>query len=76
MFITRQFRFALAAVPLLALAAPALAQDAAGPTGAVGEYRGASALGLSLRRLGTTKRVLMVGAHPDDENTALLAYLA
>ena len=42
----------------------------------VGEYRGAAALGLSLRRLGTTKRVLMVGAHPDDEDTQLLARFA
>jgi LmbE family N-acetylglucosaminyl deacetylase len=42
----------------------------------VGEYRGAAALGLQLRRLGTTKRVLMVGAHPDDEDTQLLARFA
>lgn len=42
----------------------------------MGEYRGATALGLALRRLGTTKRVLMVGAHPDDEDTQLLAALA
>ena len=40
------------------------------------EYRGAAALGLALRRLGPTQRVLMIGAHPDDENTALLAELA
>lgn len=37
---------------------------------------GAAALGTTLRKLGTTKRVLMIGAHPDDENTALLAELA
>lgn len=40
------------------------------------EYDGAAALGLSLRRLGTTARVLHIGAHPDDENTSLLAELA
>jgi len=40
------------------------------------EYEGASALGLELRRLGTTKRVLMIGAHPDDENTQILSTLA
>jgi LmbE family N-acetylglucosaminyl deacetylase len=40
------------------------------------EGDGAAALGVSLRRLGTTKRVLMIAAHPDDENTALLAELA
>ena len=40
------------------------------------EPEGATELALALRRLGTTKRVLMVGAHPDDENTAVLAELA
>jgi LmbE family N-acetylglucosaminyl deacetylase len=40
------------------------------------DYDGAAALGLSLRRLGTTGRVLMIGAHPDDEDTQLLAALA
>ncbi|MGK7311419.1 MAG: PIG-L family deacetylase [Candidatus Longimicrobiales bacterium M2_2A_002] len=49
------------------------AQSAARPTG---EYDGAAATGLALRRLGTTARVLHVGAHPDDENTALFAPLA
>lgn len=39
-------------------------------------YTGAAALGLALRRVGPTQRVLMVGAHPDDENTAVLAELA
>ena len=61
---------ALGAVP--AAAPPARAQDG----GSIGEYRGAAALGLALRRLGTTKRVLMIGAHPDDEDTQLLAALA
>jgi LmbE family N-acetylglucosaminyl deacetylase len=65
----------------LALAAALLpaagATDAAAQDGAsVGAYRGAAALGLALRRVGTTKRVLMVGAHPDDEYTPLLARLA
>jgi LmbE family N-acetylglucosaminyl deacetylase len=40
------------------------------------ESDGAAALGVALRRLGTTKRVLMIAAHPDDENTALIAELA
>jgi LmbE family N-acetylglucosaminyl deacetylase len=40
------------------------------------EYDGAAAMGLSLRRLGTTARVLHIAAHPDDENTALLSALA
>jgi LmbE family N-acetylglucosaminyl deacetylase len=40
------------------------------------EGDGAAALGVALRRLATTKRVLMIAAHPDDENTALIAELA
>jgi LmbE family N-acetylglucosaminyl deacetylase len=40
------------------------------------EYEGAQALGLELRRLGHTKRVLMIGAHPDDESTQILSTLA
>jgi LmbE family N-acetylglucosaminyl deacetylase len=46
------------------------------PAQAIIESAGAAELGVALRRLGTTKRVLMVAAHPDDENTALLAELA
>jgi len=38
--------------------------------------RGVVALGYTLRRLQTTARVLHIGAHPDDEDSALLAYLA
>ncbi|MGI8470349.1 MAG: PIG-L family deacetylase [Pyrinomonadaceae bacterium] len=37
---------------------------------------GASGLGQLLKKLGATKSVMMVGAHPDDEDSALLAYLA
>jgi LmbE family N-acetylglucosaminyl deacetylase len=67
----------LAAAALLALALlPSAPPPPLAAQEAVGEYRGAAALGLALRRLGTTRRVLMVGAHPDDENTALLAALA
>ena len=39
-------------------------------------YEGAQATGLALRKLGNTARVLHIGAHPDDENTALFAPLA
>ena len=39
------------------------------------EDRGAAALEQSLRRLGTTASVLMIVAHPDDEDGALLTYL-
>ncbi|MBA2493933.1 MAG: PIG-L family deacetylase, partial [Acidobacteria bacterium] len=37
---------------------------------------GATGLGQLLERLNTTKSVMMIGAHPDDEDSALLAYLA
>lgn len=37
---------------------------------------GIVALGHTLRQLETTARVLHIGAHPDDEDSALLAYLA
>jgi LmbE family N-acetylglucosaminyl deacetylase len=40
------------------------------------EDRGAAALEQSLRRLGTTASVLMIVAHPDDEDGALLTYLS
>ena len=66
----RTFAAVLAAISMLcANVEPAAAQPAA-------EYGGAAGLGLSLRRLGVAKRVLMVGAHPDDEDTQLLAALA
>ena len=57
---------ALATIPAARLHAQALR------TG----YEGATALGLELRRLGTTKRALMIGAHPDDERTEVLTALA
>lgn len=37
---------------------------------------GAEALAAELRGLGTTARVLMIAAHPDDEDTNLIAWLA
>ncbi len=37
---------------------------------------GAIGLGQLLKKLQTTKSVMMIGAHPDDEDSALLAYLA
>ncbi|HZS05534.1 MAG TPA: PIG-L family deacetylase [Blastocatellia bacterium] len=40
------------------------------------EDRGASGLGLALRRLQTIASLLHTAAHPDDESTDLLAYLA
>ena len=66
---TRTFAAVLAAISMLCAS---VEQAAAQPA----EYGGAAGLGLSLRRLGVAKRVLMVGAHPDDEDTQLLAALA
>src|SRR5579863_1171966 len=40
------------------------------------EDRGAAALEQSLRRLSTTASLMMIVAHPDDEDGALLTYLA
>ncbi|MGA3009228.1 MAG: PIG-L family deacetylase [Terracidiphilus sp.] len=40
------------------------------------EDRGCAALEQSLRRLGTTASVMMIVAHPDDEDGALLTYLS
>ena len=40
------------------------------------EDRGQAALEQSLKRLGTTASVLMIVAHPDDEDGALLTYLS
>ncbi|HZE93483.1 MAG TPA: PIG-L family deacetylase [Gemmatimonadales bacterium] len=37
---------------------------------------GVAALAATLRQLGSNKRVLMIGAHPDDEDTQLLVLLA
>lgn len=38
--------------------------------------RGAAGLEQAIKRLNTSASVMMTGAHPDDEDTALLAYLA
>ncbi len=38
--------------------------------------RGAAGLEQAIKRLNTAASVMMIGAHPDDEDTALLAYLA
>ena len=58
-----------------------LASGLAAPGGARAQElatsdRGAVALGELIAGLGTSARVLMVGAHPDDEDTQLVAFLA
>ncbi len=40
------------------------------------EYSGVTATALSLRKAATTKRVLVIGAHPDDEDNQLLSVLS
>jgi LmbE family N-acetylglucosaminyl deacetylase len=44
--------------------------------GTAPDARGAAALGSALAGLGTTGRVLVIAAHPDDEDTNLIAWLA
>jgi hypothetical protein len=63
----RILRLLLLLLPLAAAPAPAQVP--------VTEYDGATGLGIALRRLGTTKRVLMIAAHPDDERTEVLTTL-
>ena len=61
----------------------AAAQDSANPPAEpnsialpLPEDRGAAALEQSMRRLGTTASLMMIVAHPDDEDGTLLAYLS
>jgi LmbE family N-acetylglucosaminyl deacetylase len=58
------------ALALALLAAAPLPAQAPGPA------RGAAALGELVDGLGVSARVLVVAAHPDDEDTRLIAYLA
>lgn len=46
------------------------------PAGAQRSLHGTAEIKLALERLNVLGSVLMIAAHPDDENTALLAYLA
>jgi LmbE family N-acetylglucosaminyl deacetylase len=57
----------LLAAILLVLAAPRLLSA---------QERGAVALGEGVAGLDVTARVLLIGAHPDDEDTQLLTWLA
>jgi len=68
-------RPALRLLPLLLTLLAALAP----PPGAGAQaprVAGAAETALALKRLSVTGSALYVGAHPDDENTAMLAYLA
>ncbi|HET7563474.1 MAG TPA: PIG-L family deacetylase, partial [Gemmatimonadaceae bacterium] len=48
----------------------------AAPRPSCAQERGAVALGEAVSGLGVTTRVLVIGAHPDDEDTRLIAWLA
>src|SRR5215510_13134866 len=64
----RLFTLAFLLVAVLALSfAPAQGQR---------EPSGAAEIAIQLERLNVLGSVLMIAAHPDDENTALLAYFA
>src|SRR4026209_901088 len=43
---------------------------------AAGPDRGAAALGKAIEGLSNTMRVLMIGAHPDDEDTQVITWLS
>jgi LmbE family N-acetylglucosaminyl deacetylase len=72
----RSISYWLIAVISLVAVAPRAERSVAADTRPVAEERGASGLALALRRLQTIASVLHTGAHPDDESTELLAYLA
>src|SRR5215475_8722009 len=61
---------------VLALALQCAFNPASADTRPAPEDRGATGLALVLRRLQTIASALHTGAHPDDESTELLAYLA
>ena len=79
-------------IGLLGTVAPYLSAQQSAPTGhalasiplpepreialPIAEDRGAAALEQSLKRLSTTASVMMIVAHPDDEDGALLTYLS
>jgi LmbE family N-acetylglucosaminyl deacetylase len=69
----RMLRVPLAGLAIVALVALALAPAEPEP---LLLDRGASGLGLALRRVGTIGRVLYVTAHPDDEHNGVLVRLS
>jgi len=54
---------------------PCISIPSAAQVRPVNDY-GALGLGRLLKRLNTTASVMMIGAHPDDEDSALIAYMA
>src|SRR5438128_10906868 len=60
-------------ISLLCLFAPL--RETSAQVRAVNDY-GALGLAQILKKLNTTASVMMIGAHPDDEDSGLIAYLA
>src|SRR5262245_19275552 len=75
-FIGSAMRRIGAVLLVLALALQCAFNPASADTRPAPEDRGATGLALVLRRLQTIASALHTGAHPDDESTELLAYLA
>ncbi len=76
----RPFRF-VNTLPVFALLCVSLSLQLAFPEPANAQVRpvndyGALGLGRLLKRINTTASIMMIGAHPDDEDSSLLAYLA
>src|SRR5882724_12817376 len=61
---------------LLFFAVAVAVLPASAPAAEVAEDRGAMGLSQALKRLDVVAGVLHTGAHPDDENSALLAWLS
>lgn len=72
-FVSRSRTFSLCAIVLLA---GALATGVRALRGADQELTGTAAIRFELGKLNVLGGVLMIGAHPDDENTGVIAYLA
>src|SRR5713101_5837248 len=68
-------RFTKIRLLVVCLASITLVSNAVAQVRPVNDY-GALGLGRLLKKLNTTASVMMIGAHPDDEDSALLAYLA
>ena len=65
-----------AAIAAALLVAGTVAPSRAIAQGYASSERGSVALSNALNSLGNTSRVLVIGAHPDDEDTQLIAWLA
>ena len=70
-----QIRHSFVLLILLLSVAASMRLDISAQVRPVNDY-GALGLGRLLKQLNTTASVMMIGAHPDDEDSALIAYLA